>query len=235
MNYELASSYYIKRTLSLWIRSNLVRMNKKSVLVILPLLLCGCSGSNSSVEKILESTNYILCVEVDEANSESNEALKEPKGDYISIITSPLNAEESIYRNEITKRRFRFFCSSLSEWSFDKVSLTRGNQYKLRRVFHHEPDGADLLITSTWFLIRKIPQTNTRDLDIVNSVVFSEQVHRLRNLEQSSFCLQPRLVMSMIQAEMCSRVLLHFKSKHSERLNEALHDAEIMQSKNMGN
>jgi hypothetical protein len=204
-------------------------MKKRSALFVLLLLLYGC---NSSAEEAIESTNYIFCVEVDEANSESNEALKEPKGDYISVVTSPLNAESSIYRIKVSKEKFRFFCSPLSEWSFQKVSLVRANQDKLRWVFHHKPDEADLLITSTWFLTRKIPQTNVSNLDMVNSDVFSEQVHRLRILEQASFCLQDRLVMNNTQSENCSKVLLNFNLNYSEKRNELLHDAEIMQSRN---
>ena len=222
-------------------------MRKKSVLLILFLILSGCTDSD---KKIPESSNYILCIEVDEANSEtqkaeSNEALKKPKGDYISIVTPPLNYEESMYRFKVTKKRFDFFCSPLSEWSFDKVGLNRiyqgfdefgitirKNEYKLRRVFHHEPDGADLLITSTWFLTQKIPQTNAKDLNIVNSDAFSEQVHRLRNLEQATFCLQNRLVMSIIQSEICSKVLEEFSSNYSEKRNQLLQDAETIQNQN---
>lgn len=217
-------------------------MKKISVLFILLLILCGCSqkdvsssSDNSSTEKIIESKNYILCVEVDEANSESNEALKEPNGDYIFIETSPLNTEESLYRFKVNKERFRFFCSPLSQWSFEKVSLTRANQYKLRWVFHHKPDGADLLITSTWFLTQKIPQTNARDLDLAYSVVFSEQVHRLRILEQASFCLQDRLIVNDTQAKICSNVLLDFNLNYSEKRNQVLRDAKIMQSRNIDN
>lgn len=210
-------------------------MKKISVLLILLLILCGCSSSDDGyAEKIIESKNYILCVEVDEADSQDNEALKEPKGDYIAIVTSPLNAEESMYRFKVNKERFRFFCSPLSEWSFDKVSLTRANQYKIRWAFHHQ-DGADLLITSTWFLTQKTPKTNARDLDIVDSAIFSEQVHRLRTLEQASFCLQDRLVMNDNQVKICSEVLQDFSFNYSEKQNQVLRDAKVMQSRNTAN
>jgi hypothetical protein len=218
---------------------------KKSVLLILFLILSGCTNPD---EKILKSSNYIFCVEVDEANSktqkfESNEALEKPKGNYISIMTPPLNFEGSIYRTKTTKRRFDFFCSPLSEWSFDKVRLFRPykgfneygvsferNEYRLRRIFHHELDGADLLITSTWFLTLKMPQANAENLNIVNSDTFSEQVHRLRNLEQATFCLQNRIVINSAQTEICSGVIQEFNSNYSEKRKELLEDAEIMQS-----
>ena len=217
-------------------------MKKISVLFVLLLVMYGCSGKDVSsssddgyAEKINESKSYILCVEVDEADSEDNEALKEPRGDYISIMTSPLNAEKSMYRFNVNKERFRFFCSPLSEWSFEKVSLTRANQYKLRWAFHHKPDGADLLITSTWFLTQKSPQTNAKDLNIVNSDIFSEQVHRLRILEQASFCLQDGLVMNDAQSNICSGVLDDYAYNYLDKKNQVLRDARVMQRRNTGN
>ncbi len=92
-----------------------------------------------------------------------------------------------------------------------------------------------MLITSTWFLTQKIPKTNARDLDIVNSVVFSEQVYRLRTLEQTSFCIQDGLVMNDTQVKICSGVLQDFKFNYSEKRNQVLRDAKIMQSRNTAN
>ena len=92
-----------------------------------------------------------------------------------------------------------------------------------------------LLITSTWFLTQKIPQTNARDLDLAYSVVFSEQVHRLRILEQASFCLQDRLIVNDTQAKICSNVLPTFNLNYSEKRNQVLRDAKIMQSRNIDN
>ena len=210
------------------------------LLLMLLLFSCGTIQNNNSdpMEEVDEKGSYQLCVEVDEPDSEDNEALKEPLGTLVTVSTAPINHEKSIYRYEVKKTKFRFFCSPLSNWMFGNVALTRPYfspqsfqnilQTRLRWVFHHKPDGADLLITSTWFLT----DSNNSELKVIESLKFSEQVHRLRVLEQASFCLQDSLIASSQQEEVCNQILSEFNNKYSEYKEQVLQDARSMQEIN---
>lgn len=213
----------------------------KNIVVSLVILVFinGCvTRDNNLVEN-----NNILCVEIDEIGNDDNEALKKPDGKYLLIKTNPLNFQSSLYRYKIDKEQFNFFCSAQSNWSFKKVGLKRiythnfglkKIEYKLRRVFHHNPDGAELLITSTWFLTDKMPNTNNiEEINIIKSQNFFEQVNRLRNLEQATFCLQSALIMNEAQKYICNEVLKEFKNKYSNYENEIREDAQFIQDQNI--
>lgn len=196
--------------------------------------------SQQRSEKVYETGDYKLCVEVDERDKDDNETLKEPLGDTFTIQTNPINVPKSIYRYRVNKNKFRFFCSPLSEWSFEKVALSRPYpgtngfeviQAKLRWAFHHKPDGADLLITSTWFLTEQLNNLES-EIKIVNSDIFSEQVHRLRLLEQASFCLQSELIPNSLQEELCSQILSELSRKYFKYKEQVLRDASDMQKYN---
>lgn len=214
---------------------------KNSLLLFLLLIFTNACGMRNDQTQTQE--NNILCVEVDEIGNDDHEALREPEGEYILIKTNPLNFQSSLYRYTINKKEFNFFCSPQSNWSFQKVGLERiytNNfglkkiEYKLRRVFHYNPDGAELLITSTWFLTDKIPDTNNiKEIKMIKSHYLSQEINRLRNLEQATFCMQPYLVMNKIQQNICDLVIKEFNKKYSIYKKEIFQDAIFIQNQNM--
>jgi len=202
-------------------------------------LLTSCSNNSETnsarvSENLIEKGTYQLCVEIDGPDPNDNETLKEPNGRYITLSTQPINTETSIFRKEVQKKLFKFFCSPLSNWNFKKVILSRPYpagippvQYRFRWAFHHKPDGADILLTSSWFLAKEEPM-NSLSLDqyIVSSDTLSEQIHRLRILEQVTFCYEDGKIIDELNMSICTQLTSQMKKQYPEYEQEIIENSQ---------
>lgn len=237
MNYSDTS--YLKN------HKNFNIMLKLKLVALSSLILVSCTQKSESqagreYENILEKEAYILCVEVDEPDINDNETLQKPDGKYISLTTQPLNSESSIYRNKVLKNKFDFFCSNLSNWKFKKAILSRPYpggfppvQYRVRWSFYHKPDNSAMLVTSTWFLVKENPYGNLDvEKSIVSSNIVSEQVHRLRILEQAIWCYEGEKMINDIQEARCSNLKRELVEKYSAYEEEVIDDAHYIENLN---